>query len=104
MKKAVFYLEPTTKDEIEGYIVRGWENVLESKQLPMEYLQGKPLFVAVKDCIKICDGTTVFSFTKNALFSKADWNNLYSLMLQAGHRLSKILKEQRKPEIVKFEI
>ena len=110
MKKAVFILLPTTKDNIEGYIVKGWENVLKYRELPEEYCDkwhvfafwetqdGKAIFIQLEEKMPVC-------IVKEMFCSKEDWNKwYYQPMLQAGHRLSKILEEQRKPKIIRVEI
>jgi hypothetical protein len=103
MKKAVFYLEETTQDGKEGYIVRGWKNVLKAKELPNEYFTGLPFFYLSDkgDIIKVAISFDSIYIEKNKFFTKAGWDKLYSYMLDAGHRLSKIL---HKPKIIKVEI
>jgi hypothetical protein len=102
MKKAMFYLEPTTQDGREGYIVRGWKNVLKARELPDEYFRDFPFFyLSGEGDIKVGTPSDSIYIERNEFFTKAGWGKLYSYMLQAGHRLSKIL---HKPKIIEVEI
>jgi hypothetical protein len=108
MKKAVFILQPTTQNGIKGYIVKGWENVLKKEELPKEYFYKAPTFFAMEK--KIVIGYLFGAFPmqvqiiKDDFLSKYEWEKSYQLMLQAGHRLGEILKEQRKPKTIRMEI
>jgi hypothetical protein len=101
MKRAIFYLEPATKDGVEGYIVKGWENVLPAKRLPYEYYMMTPNFVNKGDFILIADYGSAFFITRGMFLSLKDWDVCYRVMLQAGRRLSEIL---HRPKIIKVKI
>jgi hypothetical protein len=104
-KKATFILLPTTKDNIEGFVVKGWENVLKRNELPERYFFHYPLFHEVDGDITIDKSFGEAFFLKKGDFvSKEKWDYIYQSMLQAGHRLSKILEEQRKPKEIRVEI
>jgi hypothetical protein len=101
MKKAVFYLEPTIRDGVEGYIIRDWKNVLSWKQLPYEYNMKFPCFAENRGYIEISNKGRVYFIFKDMFVSTDSWNECYRIMRQAGQRLSDIL---HKPKIIKVEI
>ena len=104
MKKAAFYLEPTTLRGEEGYIIRNWENVLKERELPVEYFDGFPFFYLddggdVKVRGKLINPLTPYTYylIKNDFIDERVWEKIHKLLIESGHRLSEILKEQRKP-------
>jgi hypothetical protein len=106
MKKAVFYLQPTVLKGVDGYVVKGWENVLTRDRLPKEYFKGYPYFYQEFDKVIIIPmEASPFCYTIRVgdayWFSKQYWNGMYNLMKEAGRRLSKILQ---KPKMIKVEI
>jgi hypothetical protein len=100
MKRAVFYLEPVVKYGIEGYIVKGWDNVLPAKKLPYEYYIKAPYFISKDDFIAVADYGRVCYITRGMFLSLKDWNDCYQVMQRAGHKLSEILHKR----IIKVEI
>jgi hypothetical protein len=102
MKKAIFYLEPVVRYGIEGYIIKGWDNVLPAKKLPHEYFNyiKEPYFVSKNDFIAIIDYGRACYITRGMFLSLKDWDDCYQVMQRAGHRLSEILHKR----IIKVEI
>jgi hypothetical protein len=101
MKKAVFYLEPATIEGTDGYIIRGWKNVLSWDKLPQEYCMKSPCFGEHKGGIEIGTKNGTYILHRDMFISLALWNEYYHIMQYAGKRLSDIL---RKPKIIKVEI
>jgi len=114
MKKAVFILQPTIQNGVDGYIVKGWENVLQYKELPEEYFKGYPIFYYVVIDYEITNKNKIvitgspcsylIDLYKDMFFDKKYWSEILEILQQAGHRLSQILEEQRKPEVIRVEI
>ena len=101
MKKAVFYLEPTTINGVDGYIIRGWKNVLSWQELPQEYNTKAPCFSENRGFIAVGKKDRIYFLYKDMFVSKESWDEIYHIMKQAGQRLSDIL---HKPKIIEVEI
>ena len=107
-KEAYFDLLPTVLNGISGYIVCDWKNVLDTDRTPLKYKIGDgTYFVAVNDNreILIIDALNTFRYIRRGDFiSKELWRNYFSVMINAGHRLAQIFKEERKSKIIRFKI
>jgi len=105
-KKAYFDLLPTVLNGISGYIVYDWKNILDTDGTPLKYRIGDgAYFVSVDNNreILIIDELNTFRYIRRGDFiSKELWKNYLSIMIQAGHRLTQILREERR--MVRFEI
>ena len=107
-KEAYFDLLPTVLNGVSGYIVYDWKNILDTDGTPLKYKIGDgAYFVAVNDNreILIIDALNTFRYIRRGDFiSKELWINYISVMINAGDRLTQILREERKSKIIRFEI
>ena len=107
-KEAYFDLLPTILNGVSGYIVCDWKNVLDTDETPLKYKIGDGVyFISVNNNreILIIDALNTFRYIRRGDFiSKELWKNYLSIMIQAGHRLTQILREERKSKMVRFKI
>ena len=107
-KEAYFDLLPTILNGVSGYIVCDWENVLDTDETPLKYKIGDgAYFISVNNNreILIIDALNTFRYIRRGDFvSKELWKNYLSVMINAGHRLTQILREERKSKMIRFKI
>ena len=102
MKQATFYLERVIEDGRECIKILNWENVPRESELPLEYKNGTPCFLSLKEegtkkedeTIRIEYNHTWLDLYIGSVILKEQWEELEEAMKQAKRRLLKIKKQK----------
>jgi len=98
MKRANFYLtKVVTPDGELGYIVDGWDNVMDILDTPAEYDATYPNFEEFwnEEIELYLDEERSIPIQQGVYFSKKEWETIVEpAILEAGENLGRILREK----------
>lgn len=94
---AQIIVKKAVKDGVKGFVFVEFKNVLELKDLPNEYCYENPCFCLSEETflkVSVRYEPLPKKFKINDFISKEDFNNLISVLKEAGQRLTDIKKKR----------